>query len=476
MGFIDGSVVAVAIPQMRDSLSASFSQAQWIANAYVLFLAALIMIGGAAGDRFGMRRTFGVGVAAFTLFSLFCAIAWSANSLIGFRALQGAGAAIMIPGSMALIALNFPKEERGRALGIWIAASSIATSIGPLLGGVLLTYGGPQAWRWIFAINLPVGLFVLVILFRNVPSARLRDTGQHLDVVGAVLIALTLGMLAAGLTYFGEGDDAVTGLTLAIVGLLFLFAAIWWENRSPDPMIDPAFFRLPAFAGVNVLTFLVWGGFGAIVFFLPMVMIIAWNLPPTYAGSMFLPFSILIALLSPLSGRLTDRYGARIWLTLGPFIAMIGHLVLAWAVAKQDFWFGVLPAITLIGIGFGLCASPVSVAAVSALDDEHSGAASGINNMFARMSNLFAIAGLGAGVTFAYNLIIRGSFLPADIQNLMVEAGFGERLTGGLYQVQTMELHVAAMNHAMIALLLVTAAMSLVGALLGWFTQPKKVS
>ncbi len=476
MGFIDGSVVAVAIPQMRDALDASFSQAQWIANSYVLFLAALIMIGGAAGDRFGMRRTFGVGVAAFTGFSMLCALAWSADSLIGFRALQGGGAAMMIPGSMALIALNFPKGERGRALGIWIAASSVTTALGPLLGGVLLTYGGPQAWRWIFAINLPVGLLVLAVLFRQVPPSLLRDRSRHLDVTGAVLIALTLGTLATGLTYLGESNDAAIGLTLSAVGVALLCATVWWESRSTDPMIDPAFFRLPAFAGVNVLTFLVWGGFGAIVFFLPMLIIVAWHLPPTYAGSIFIPFSVLIAILSPLSGKLTDRYGARVWLTVGPLVSVFGHLALALAVAKQDFWFGVLPSIVLIGIGFGLCASPVSVAAVSALDDEHAGAASGINNMFARMSGLFAVAGLGAGVAFAYNLIIRRSALHPDTQEMMIEAGFGERLTGGLYQVQTMELHNAAMNHAMIALLLFTAAMSLVGALLGWFTQPRKVS
>ncbi|MGI9357341.1 MAG: DHA2 family efflux MFS transporter permease subunit [Rhizobiaceae bacterium] len=476
MGFIDGSVVAVAIPQMRSALAATFSQAQWIANSYVLLLAALIMIGGAAGDRFGMRRTFGVGVAGFTFFSLLCALAWSANSLIGFRALQGAGAAIMIPGSMALIALNFPQEERGRALGIWIAASSIATSVGPLLGGVLLTYGGEQAWRWIFAINLPIGVIVLVILFRQVPASRKRDKGQHLDLAGAMLIAVTLGSLAAGLTYIGEAGDTATGLWLCAAGLFLLFVSIWWENRIDDPMVDPALFRSPTFTGVNILTFVVWGAFGGIVFFLPMLLIVAWELPPTYAGSIFIPFSILIATLSPISGRLTDRYGSRLLLTVGPLVAMLGHLMMAFAVAKQDFWFGVLPSIMLIGIGFGLCASPVSVAAVSAVDDDDAGAASGINNMFARMSNLFAIAGLGAGVSLAYNLIVRGSSLPVDVQERMIEAGFGERLTGALYQVSTAELHATAMNHAMIALCLVTAVMSLLGALLGWFTQLKQVN
>lgn len=476
MGFIDGSVVAVAIPQMRAALDASFSQAQWIANAYVLMLAALIMIGGAAGDRFGMRRTFGVGVAAFTVFSLFCALAWSAGSLIGFRALQGAGAAVMIPGSMALIALNFPKEERGRALGIWVAGSSITTALGPFFGSIVLTYGGPEAWRWIFAINLPVGALVLLILFWQVPASRKRDRGQHLDLAGAALIAVTLGALAAGLTYLGEAEDAATGMTLVVAGLVLLGASIWWEKRVDDPMIEPALFRSRAFTGVNTLTFIVWAGLGAVLFFLPMLLIVAWELPPTYAAGAFLPFSMLIGLLSPIVGRLTDRIGVRLLLTVGPIMAACGHLALALAIAMHDYWWGILPAILLIGVGFGLSASPVSVAAVAAVDDDDAGAASGVNNMFARMSNLFAIAGLGAGVAFAYNLIIRGSSLPADIQNQMIKAGFGERLTGALYQVTTVELQATAMNHAMIALCLVTAAMSLAGAMLGWFTQPKKVS
>ncbi|MDD9909407.1 MAG: DHA2 family efflux MFS transporter permease subunit [Ahrensia sp.] len=472
MGFIDGSVVAVAIPQMRASLDASFTQAQWIANSYILTLAALIMIGGAAGDRFGMRRTFGFGVAAFTVFSLFCALAWSANSLIGFRAFQGAGAAIMIPGSMALIALNFPKEERGRALGIWVAGSSVTTALGPLVGGVLLTYGGPEAWRWIFAFNLPVGLLVLALLFQKVPPSRLRDRSQSIDYVGAVLLAATLATFAVGLSYLGETEEIRFGLALIMVGLALCVVTVLWEHRVQDPMINPALFRSAAFSGANALTFLVWAGFSAIIFFLPMVLIVAWNLPPTYAGGLFLPFSALIAVISPLAGRLADRFGVRILLTIGPAIVAVSYLVLAWAVAEQNYWYGVLSAIIVMGVGIGLCASPVSVAAVSAVSDDDAGTASGTNNMFARMSNLFAIAGLGAGVAYAYGLIVRGSSLPTEIQALMIEAGFGERLTGALYQVSTVELHAVAMNHAMIALCLVTAALSVFGGLIGWFTQP----
>ncbi len=473
MGFIDFSVVAVALPQIRTLLDANFSQAQWISNAYMLFLSALILLGGALGDRFGLKFVFGLGIGFFSVTSLACALAWNAESLIIFRALQGAAAAVMIPGSMAIISINTPRAERGRALGLWVAASSITTSLGPLIGGIVLTYGGEWGWRLIFAINVPLGALTIFILWRFVPKDLPRHAGglMSLDWTGALLLTLSLGLIAGGLTYLGELNAGGWAMTLLGAGVCLAGLGIFWEWRHRDPMVNLRLFRFTAFAGSNGLTFLVWSGIGAMVFFLPMLIIVGWQLPATYAGAMFLPFSLMIALFSPLSGRMVDRFGTRIFLTLGPIVTGLAFLFLAWAIVQQSYWFGVLPATLAVGIGLGLTASPLSAAVMNAVDDDQSGAASGINNMIARMSNLFGIAGLGALVSMVYAAVIRGSSLDPSVQQLMLAAGYGERLTGPLYQIATQNLQVIAMNHATIALCGVIALMAFAGGLVGWLTQ-----
>lgn len=474
MGFIDFSIIAVAMPQIRSVLGADFSQAQWVSNAYMLFLSALILLGGALGDRFGLRTTFSVGIGIFTFASLACAVSWNAQSLIAFRALQGVGAAIMIPGSMAIISINTPRAERGRALGIWVAASSIATSLGPLLGGVLVTYGGEFGWRWIFAINLPFGALALVVLKRFVPRDDPKHDGglETIDWTGAILLTSSLALIAAGLTYLGELNGGQWAVALLLAGLTLASFAVWWELKLQDPLVSMELFANRAFAGANLLTFLVWSGVGGIIFFLPMLLIVAWKLPPTYAGAMFLPFSIMIATLSPVAGRMVDRFGPRIFLTIGPAIIGIALLFLAWAVTQQNYWIGVLPATMLVGIGLGLSASPLSTAIMNAVEDDNSGAASGINNMVARMANLFGVAGFGAFVAFVYARVVQGGDLDPGLAALMVEAGFGERLTGALYQVRTEQLQMVAMDHAVIALCVVMALMCFSASIVGWLSQP----
>lgn len=478
MGFIDFSIIAVALPQIRSVLGASFSEAQWISNAYMLFLSALILLGGALGDRFGLKFVFGIGIALFTLASLACAIAWSTESLIAFRAIQGMGAAVMIPGSMALVSINTPRAERGRALGIWVSASAITTSLGPLLGSLLLTYGDSQGWRWIFAINLPFGALALLILWRLVPA----DTPTHegglasIDWTGAFLVTAALAMMAGGLTFLSEMHGGPWAITLILVGVLVAAIAIWWELRHRDPMVNLYLFNNPAFAGGNALTFLVWACVGALTFFVPMLLIVAWKLPPTYAAGVFLPFSVMIALLSPITGRLVDRFGTRLFLTAGPFVAGLAFLAFAWAVAKQHYWLGVLPAATLMGTGMGLTASPISAAVMNAVESRDTGAASGINNMVARMSGMFGVAGLGAIIAYIYGAVVQGGDLHPDVALLMVEAGFGERLTGALYQISTETLQAVAMNHAMIGLCLVMCVMCWCAAIIGWISQPKPLT
>ena len=471
LGFIDGSIVAVAIPQIRDNLNASFVEIQWVANAYMLFLSALMLIGGAAGDRFGIRRTFALGISMFVGASLLCGLAPDAPFLIAARALQGAGAAIMVPGSMALIARNFPKEDRGRAMGIWVAASSITTAVGPFLGGVLLNWGGNEIWRWIFLINLPLGGVSLFYLMRMVPN-DVPSAGGKIDSIGAIVITLTFGLLALGLTFLGEGASSSLPVWLISAGLVVGLIALYWESVTDDPMINLKLFKTRSFSGANLMTFLVWAGLGALFFYLPSLLITGWNLTEMHAGSMFLPFSILIAVLSPFAGRLVDRLGPRPFLTIGPLISALAYSVMANGILRQDYWFGILPAIMILGVSLGTMASPLSTAVMHAVQEADTGAASGINNMIARLSHLFAIAGFGAFLAWVYANHIRSSTLPEDIQDLMIEKGYGERLTGGLYQISTVEIQAHGMSIALASLCAVLVVFCLIGALVGWMTQP----
>ncbi len=471
MGFLDGAVVSIAVPQIRASLNAGFGEIQWVQNAYILFLCALMLLGGAAGDRYGLRKVFATGIAAFALASLLCAIAPTVEMLIAARCLQGAGAAIMIPGSMALISINTPRKERGRALGIWVSASSITAALGPIIGGPVLDYGGDEAWRWIFAINLPIGLVALFLLLRHVRGDKPRAR-TPLDWLGACLITISLAFIAGGLTALGDGQDVVLSASAIGAGIMCGAIALFHQYRTPFPMINLGLFRSRVFSGANILTLLVWSGLGALLFYLPMLLIIGWKLPATYAGYAFGPFALVIALLAPRCGRLADRYGTRSMLTLGPIVVALAHLCVALAIAYQKFLTGIVPSLLLLGVGMALCATPLSTAIMNSVEDMDAGSASGINNMLARLANLLAIAGLGGLLAYIYALMIRGSSLPLELQDLMHSAGFGERLNGALYQVATIELQEVAMNHAMVVLCLVTALLALMGALVGWMSQP----
>lgn len=480
LGFIDGTIVAIALPQMRASLGADFAGAQWISNSYMLMLTALILLGGALGDRLGLRRTFSFGIGLFTLASIACALATTTPWMIGFRAIQGIGAAIMVPGSMALIAKHFPREERGRALGIWVASSSITTSMGPLFGGMLLSYGGPEVWRWLFAVNLPVGLFVIALLRAKVPDDKPMHGGglASLDWTGAVLVTLALGALATGLTWLGERVGLTFSLAALGVGFAILLVALWWEWRMKAgggrPMVDLGLFAARPFWGANLFTFLLWSSIGASVFFLPMLVIVGWKLPESMAGSMFLAFSAMISITSFAVGRMTHKFGTRFFLTIGALIVAIGHLVVAYAAAVQSYYGVLLPGLAILGLGIGLSASPLSTAIVNTVDEDHQGEASGINNMVSRMAQLYAVAGLGALVAYVYRLIIEGSDLPNDVQLAMVEQGFGERLVGGLYQIATVEVQEVAMTHATVVLFLALAILAVLSSVVALLTQESR--
>lgn len=470
LGFIDGSVISIAIPQIRESLGASFAQAQWVSNAYMLFLAAFMLVGGAAADRYGIKRTFGFGILLFIIASQFCALAWSPQSLIVFRAVQGAAAAIMVPGSMALIGKNFPKENRAKALGVWVAASSMTTAFGPLLGGFLLSWGGDEIWRWIFIVNLPLGGLALVLLWWHVPSDAPKSK-TPLDWQGSVLATLCLAALATGLTFLGERHDQGLATYLLIGGLVLAVLAIWWEKRNAHPMVDLTLFQSKAFSGANIITFALWMGLGAVFFYLPTVLVVAWGMSEAYAGGALFPFALVISIVSSFVGRYVDRYGPKPFLVAGAIASTLAYLIIGYGLLGTDYWFGIIPGIMMMGVSLGLSASPISSAVMASAGEENTGAASGINNMVARMANLFGVAGLGALLSFFYIRTIVESPLDALVKDKMLEAEFGERLTGALYQVATAQLQASAMNGALATVCFVLTAVSLGAAIVAWLSQ-----
>jgi EmrB/QacA subfamily drug resistance transporter len=448
LGFIDGSVIAIAVPAMRESLHASLSQVQWIHSAYLLTLASFTLVGGAMGDRLGLARVFGGGIALFTLASLFCAMATDARFLIVARAVQGLGAAMMVPGSLAVISRAYPKEERGAAIGIWAAASAVTTAAGPIIGGLALSIGGSEMWRWVFAINLPLGALAIWLLLRAVDTdPGRRDT--KLDLPGALLATLALGALSWGLTG-GEGHILWFYLALGAAG----FAAfLWVEHRSPAPMVDLTLFQSRAFATANAVTLIFYFAFSTIMFFLPMVVIAGWGFSEIDAAAAFAPLSVFIGGFSSRAGRLADRIGARPLLSLGALIVALAFAGLALLFPNQAFWTQVLPCTTLMGAGMALIVAPLSTAVMTSVGDAHAGAASGINNALGRMAGLLSVVAMGSLAAVVY-------------------ADLGGPLSFGASDGSP--AHVAAMSASFVTICWVASGLALASALLCWFGLPRR--
>jgi EmrB/QacA subfamily drug resistance transporter len=469
LGFIDGSVLAIAIPAIRTDLGASLAEAQWISNSYALMLSALILAGGAAGDRFGLRHTFIAGIALFVTASLACALAPNPPILVMFRAIQGAGAAIMVPCSLAIIAKAYPKKERGRAIGIWAAASALTTALGPVLGGLMLASFDASVWRAIFAINLPLGAVAIYLLLAKVPADA--PAGKRaLDLGGAALATLAFGALAYGLTAMsGEGEGHLPGFSI-VAGAVLLVVFVAWELRQREPMIDLALFRSGAFAGANLATFFLYFALSANLFYLPMLLIAGWGLSAGKVGFIFLPLSACIALLSGPVGRISDRIGPRIPLTAGSLLVAFAFAGLAFMTHAgiHRFWAGVFPLMGLMGLGMALVVSPLSTAIMTAVEDKDTGAASGINNAVSRIAGLIAVAAMGSVAAWAY---ARAPGIAGDVGI----PGFGEPAPAGLAPGLDMA-RVAAGDAAFAAVALVTALLCLLSAITAWVTAPGSVS
>ncbi|NJC23490.1 EmrB/QacA subfamily drug resistance transporter [Arthrobacter pigmenti] len=398
MGFIDGSVVNVALPAIQGELGATAVDALWIVESYALFLAALLLLGGSLGDHFGRRRIFAAGIGLFALASIWCGFAPDPGQLIIARAVQGIGGALLIPGSLAIISDAFDEERRGKAIGTWAAFSGITSVLGPVLGGYLVD---TLSWRWVFFINIPLAAVVLVITLTRVPESR-DEAARRLDPWGAVLATVGLGGLVFGLIEGSTaGFTAPLVLGSLLVGCTSLAGFVVVQQRVREPMMPLSLFRSRNFTGANLFTLLLYFALGGALFFLPFNLIQVQGYTATAAGAAFVPAIVLMFFLSRYTGALSDRIGAKIPLVAGSALAAAGFALLAVpGVDAGPYWTSYFPAIVVLGLGLSILVPNLTTVALNAVPGHRAGLASGINNAFSRVASLLAIAVLG-GLMFA---------------------------------------------------------------------------
>lgn len=423
MAFIDGTVVNVALPALQVNLNATALDLQWVVEAYSLLLSAFLLVGGSLGDHYGRRRVFLIGVMLFALASAACGFAATMSHLIIARAFQGLGAALLVPGSLAIISGSFSESERGRAIGTWSGFSAITAGIGPVLGGWLIEH---VSWRAVFFINVPLAIAVIGISLRHVQESSGREK-TRVDWPGAALAAAGLAALVYGLiesSRAGFADRTVALVLVTAVALLAGFLIL--EARRSQPMLPLELFRSRTFAGANLLTFLLYAALGGTMFFLPLNLIQVQHYPATAAGAALLPFILIMSLLSRWSGGLVARYGARLPLIVGPSIAALGFALFILPGVGGSYWRDFFPPVVALGLGMAISVAPLTTTVMNAVDESRAGIASGVNNAVARSAGLLAIAVLGIVMLAVFGRaidrrVVEWKLPPAAVQSLVAQ-------------------------------------------------------
>lgn len=401
LAFIDGTAVSVALPVLQKDLGASVTQMQWVVEAYALLLAALLLVGGAMGDRIGRKRVFSIGIGLFALASIWGGLAPNAGQLIIARALQGVGGAMMVPASLAIISASFSEDDRGRAIGTWSGFTAITAAIGPVLGGWLVTN---LSWRWVFFINIPIAIIVLLILLWKVEESRNESAQGPIDWLGAALSTVGLTGLVYGLVESGNLGFSHPGVVSSlVVGVVSLIAFVWLESRIANPMMDLKVFKSRSFSGANILTFLLYGALGGSLFFLPFNMIQVQGYSATEAGAAWLPFIVIIAVLSRWAGGLIQKFGPKLPLVIGPAIASVGFLLFMLPGIGGSYWTTFFPAILVLGLGMAISVAPLVTVVMGSVEQEYAGLASGVNNAISRTASLLSLAVFGVALLAIFN-------------------------------------------------------------------------
>jgi EmrB/QacA subfamily drug resistance transporter len=440
MAIIDTTAVNVALPVMQRDLSASAAGLQWIVESYALFLSALILVGGALGDRFGRRAVFAFGIVLFTIASLGCALAPSIGFLIAARCIQGIGAALLMPGSLSLITTAFSGEARGHAIGTWSGFTAIMAAIGPVAGGWLAQ---AISWRAVFILNLPLGIIALAVTMLCVTESRDESAPRSIDLTGATLVTLGLAALVYGLIALQNAYGDGLALTIAILGFVLIAAFLYYERRiSPDPMLRADLFASRAFAGANLYTFLLYAGLSGSLYFVPFDLINVQGYEPVAAGASLLPFIVIMFVASRWSGGLSVRIGAKLPLVVGALLSGAGFSLYALPGIGGSYWLTFFPAAVVLGCGGAFFVAPLTTTAMNAVASHESGIASGINNAVARTAGLIAIAALGLALAATFD-----GRLDQELNKLNLAATTVaqiDRERGKLLSGETMDLRLSA--------------------------------